>query len=493
MLLLSIRAILHFSPLQMFQRFTCTNSGILSTSMTVPIDFDELPTDEDIMSFFRELGHTGEIKSITDVVVDQMHQPWRTFATLINRSLSGKTTGLDKLCLSRAQILWAMYYKKNVDYVELLWEDFIYQINNKDHKKQDKMYYPRFTKVIIHYFLTKDKTISRRNKTGMHTSRDDYLINTLRFVSTKETTQIYGAILPDSMTSPEMRETKAYKTYLGYATGVPTKKTTRKQSLGVVLRDTPEVSSSMKKGKVTIDQDFHMTHPSGSGAIKIKPSVTNEGTGAKPGVPNVIEEESTKSKDESWGNDENDCNNDHDSSGEGSDQENDRDDDNTQSDNEKESDSKHETDENETKSKFEDNPKGDEDEVIDYTTSMLYDDVGVTLNDPVYADDGSGQKEGADAEMTNAQQGNENLKITFNQIFPLQMHTLFLQWMFLFIMKVSTLEKEVSELRKDDPLNTQVTALVDEHLDSRLGATREEFMNYLSASITARITEQVKI
>nr|GEU55851.1 retrovirus-related Pol polyprotein from transposon TNT 1-94 [Tanacetum cinerariifolium] len=65
-------------------------------------DFDKLPTDEDIVSLFKELGHTEEIKSIIDVVVDQMHQPWRTFATIINRSLSRKTTGLDKLCLSRA-------------------------------------------------------------------------------------------------------------------------------------------------------------------------------------------------------------------------------------------------------------------------------------------------------------------------------------------------------------------------------------------------------
>ncbi|GJW64745.1 hypothetical protein Tco_0116629 [Tanacetum coccineum] len=48
----------------------------------------------------------------------------------------------------------------------------------------------------------------------MHTSRDDYLINTLRFVSTKEETQIYGAILPESLTSPEMKETKTDKTYL---------------------------------------------------------------------------------------------------------------------------------------------------------------------------------------------------------------------------------------------------------------------------------------
>ncbi|GJR25046.1 hypothetical protein Tco_0973573 [Tanacetum coccineum] len=68
-------------------------------------NFDELPTDEVIVSFFKELGHTREIKSITDVVVDQMHQPWRTFATIINKSLPGKTSGLDNLRLSRAQIL----------------------------------------------------------------------------------------------------------------------------------------------------------------------------------------------------------------------------------------------------------------------------------------------------------------------------------------------------------------------------------------------------
>ncbi|GJX52112.1 hypothetical protein Tco_0280481 [Tanacetum coccineum] len=37
-------------------------------------DFDELLSDEEIISFIKELGHKGNIKSITDVVVDQMHQ-----------------------------------------------------------------------------------------------------------------------------------------------------------------------------------------------------------------------------------------------------------------------------------------------------------------------------------------------------------------------------------------------------------------------------------
>ncbi|GKB20247.1 hypothetical protein Tco_0854170 [Tanacetum coccineum] len=50
---------------------------------------------------------------------------------------------------------------------------------------------------------------------------------------------------------------------------------------------------------------------------------------------------------------------------------------------------------------------------------------------------------------------------------------------FQFNNRVTKLEKEVAKLKKNDPLNTQVTALIGEHLDSRLGATRDEFMNYL--------------
>ncbi|GJV57121.1 hypothetical protein Tco_1458126 [Tanacetum coccineum] len=77
------------------------------------------PTFQVVLDAIR-LGHTREINSLNDVVVDQLHQPWRTFAALTNQSLSGKTSGLDKLHLSRAQIIWGMFHQKNVDYVELL-------------------------------------------------------------------------------------------------------------------------------------------------------------------------------------------------------------------------------------------------------------------------------------------------------------------------------------------------------------------------------------
>ncbi|GJR53168.1 hypothetical protein Tco_1403689 [Tanacetum coccineum] len=307
-----------------------------------------LRADEEIVPFLRDLGHTEEINSLNDVVVHQMHQPWRTFAALINRSLSGKTTGLDKLRLSRAQILWGMYHQKNVDYVELLWEDFIYQIDNKAYKKQEKI-----------------------------------------------NNQIYDAILPESLTSLEMKETKAYKTYLGYATGAkppkkarkfkkpaspklttvlispeestgkskrvkrPANKSTKDPERGVVIRETPKMPFSEKKEKVDVTRDFHKTHPSGSGTVtktapsaaKIKPLVISKETGVKPRNPDVTEEESSETK-------------------------------------------------------------GDEDEKMDYTTSQLYDDVDIRLNEPVDTDKGFIQEEGTNAKMTNIHQGNENPEIS---------------------------------------------------------------------------------
>nr|GEX76081.1 hypothetical protein [Tanacetum cinerariifolium] len=121
-------------------------------------EFDEPPTKEEALPFIRELGHSREIKYIID-------------------------------------------------------------IDNKDTKKQDKMFYPRFTKIIIHHLLERDKSISMRNKTFMHTAWDDSLLATIRFVSRHEDTQVYGAILPKSMMNQSLLESVAYKTYYAIVSG----------------------------------------------------------------------------------------------------------------------------------------------------------------------------------------------------------------------------------------------------------------------------------
>ncbi|GJR39261.1 hypothetical protein Tco_1214945 [Tanacetum coccineum] len=229
---------------------------------------------------------------LSTICTDQMHQPWRTFAAIINRCISGKSTGLDRLRESRAQILWAMYNQKNVDYVALLWEDFMYQADNREisSARKEHMPYPRFTKVIIDHFISKDNTISMRNRINLHTVRDDTLLGTLKFVSKTEDCQIYGAVIPDGMINDDIKLSKAYKTYLDYATRKvspkkarkfkkpaslklktvpaspkeptqkgkrvkrPAKKATTVLTSGVVIRDTPDKSLSKNKAPAKISR-----------------------------------------------------------------------------------------------------------------------------------------------------------------------------------------------------------------------------------------------
>ncbi|GJY04931.1 hypothetical protein Tco_0370871 [Tanacetum coccineum] len=167
-----------------------------------------------------------------------------------------------------------------------------------------------------------------------------------------------------------MKESKAYKTYLGYATGevppkvatkfkkaspskkeselvpgdeesikkgkrlkTPAKKSASKPATGIVIREPPVETKSKRKEKEKVDvahgkgiellskvalfeksqmkevrkkslRDFHKTHPSGSGTIaekppsveKITPTVTSKGTGDKPGVPDVTNDDSSESE-----------------------------------------------------------------------------------------------------------------------------------------------------------------------------------------------------
>nr|GEX03944.1 hypothetical protein [Tanacetum cinerariifolium] len=171
--------------------------------------FDELPFKEEILAFLKELGHSGEIKMITDVNINKLHQPWRLFVAVINKCLSGKSTGYDSLRLSQAQILWGMYHKKNINFAYLLWEDFVYPVEHKDTKKSNEMYYPRLTKVIVNFFITKDQSIPRRNKVNWHFARDDHMFTMIKLVSRHQNTQQYGAEPPKTKASVRKKQSRS--------------------------------------------------------------------------------------------------------------------------------------------------------------------------------------------------------------------------------------------------------------------------------------------
>nr|GEX21558.1 hypothetical protein [Tanacetum cinerariifolium] len=158
------------------------------------------------------------------------------------------------------------------------------------------MYYLRFTKVIIHRFMSKDPSIPRRNKVNWHYARYDFIFSTIKVVSRHQNTQQYNAMLPVELTNDEIRNSKAYKEYYAFATGEaapkPKASARRKKSAKATKAKSPSAPSEVARTevqqlKIVLKRSRQHTHISQSGG-----SGTDEGTGSKPEVPDVPTDES---------------------------------------------------------------------------------------------------------------------------------------------------------------------------------------------------------
>ncbi|GJU14673.1 hypothetical protein Tco_1142639, partial [Tanacetum coccineum] len=304
-------------------------------------DFDSLPSEEDTISFLRDLSHSRVINSLNDVVVDQMHQPWRTFAALINKSLSERLVVLT---------------------------NFVFPEQNPlGHVPLEEL----------------PPKIIRKFKKASPSKKDSVPV-----LADEESVQ----------------------------KGKRVKRAAKKSSTTPAAALTEE--AQIKEVKKMSLRDFHKTHASGSGTVedpsrvaKITPTVTSEGTSDKPGVPDVTNDDSTESESESWGNDEDDSYNEHESSDKGDELENESEEQVSNSEKEEESEDD-DQDEDEfihtpspTDDKDDDDLESESDNVIESDEEKGMDDTKEVV-----------KGEGADAEMHDAQQGNENLKTTQEQV-----------------------------------------------------------------------------
>nr|GEV65668.1 hypothetical protein [Tanacetum cinerariifolium] len=189
-------------------------------------------------------------------------------------------------------------------------------------KKRNEMYYPRFTKAIIHQYMSKDPSIPRRNKVNWHYVRNDFMFSMIKLVYRHQNAQQFDAMLPIELTNDEIRNSKAYKEYYAIARGdaaPKNKASVRRTRSSFDISITPPTAAfsprpkAFAKGKQTAKaskanslsalfevamteaqqlklvlkrsmQQTHISQPSGLG--------TDEGTGSKPRVLDVPTDES---------------------------------------------------------------------------------------------------------------------------------------------------------------------------------------------------------
>ncbi|GJU70555.1 hypothetical protein Tco_1256814 [Tanacetum coccineum] len=131
------------------------------THVNLAHPFVSPPAGEQFMDFVNELSYPEEIHFVSKMHVNNLYQSWRAILT-------------------------------NVDYVELLWEEFVQAIQiffahranlNVPTKKPTPHVIPycRFTKLII-FYLGSEHNIHRRPGSPVHVAGDDYLLGNLKFV-----------------------------------------------------------------------------------------------------------------------------------------------------------------------------------------------------------------------------------------------------------------------------------------------------------------------
>nr|GEV26682.1 hypothetical protein [Tanacetum cinerariifolium] len=332
--------------------------------------FDELPFEEEILAFLRYLGHNGEIKKITD----------------------------------------GMYHKKNVDFAYLLWEDFVYQVEHKDAKKSNEMYFPR----------------------------DDQMFTMIKLVLRHQNTQQFGAMLHVELTNEDIRNSAAYKEYYAIASRAAppkTKASVRKMQssfdtimppstasgtrISTSAKGKQPAKSSKTKGlsvlsevalteaeqmklatKISLQQT-HISQASGFGA--------DEGTDIIPGVPDVLtyesdEEISGKSSDE---DDDDDVDDQSDDDNQEDEDEQDDDDQDNNDDQDSDNDVKNSDDESNDDDSHGMNVGGDEGPDAEDDDEELYGDVNINL-------------EGRDVQMTDVHttQVLEDTHVTLTSVNP---------------------------------------------------------------------------
>ncbi|GKA73793.1 hypothetical protein Tco_0780095 [Tanacetum coccineum] len=162
--------------------------------------------------------------------------------------------------------------------------------------------------------MSQDQSIPRRNKVDWHMANDDPILITMRFIPQHEVVQRYGAIIPDYLINPAMKESKAKKSDAAPKPSsnkrvkamAKVAKSGKKKQPALGLETLPDIAlTEAEQMKLAIERSktqLHISQPSGSGA--------HEGTGVTPGVPDVPtyesddEQISWKSSDEEDDDDE---------------------------------------------------------------------------------------------------------------------------------------------------------------------------------------------
>nr|GEZ14680.1 uncharacterized mitochondrial protein AtMg00810-like [Tanacetum cinerariifolium] len=169
------------------------------------------PSSDALIKFVNELGYPKVVRNVSNVVTNDMFQPWRALIMIINLCLTGKTSGFERPRAPVLQILWGIVKQANIDYAERIWEEFTQSIhtfiedkrNLSRHttrkKKTTLIVIPsiRFTKLIIHH-LQRRHRYHPRPDSPLYLPNEEPVLGYLKFSAKVTKREVFRCLFLDS-------------------------------------------------------------------------------------------------------------------------------------------------------------------------------------------------------------------------------------------------------------------------------------------------------
>ncbi|GJY86296.1 hypothetical protein Tco_0500322 [Tanacetum coccineum] len=206
------------------QWFNLNQDTLRDALQITPVDnnraFSSPPTPDTLVEFVNKLGYPKEVVHLSNVTTNDMFQPWRALATIINLCLMGKTSGFERPRALVLQILWGIVNRAHIDYAERVWEEFTQSIHTftedkrklAQHtlgkKKATLILIPsiRFTKLII-FHLQRLHNFHPRPDSPLHLPTEEPVLGHLKFSAKGKQTRTK----PKATEQPTVSKTKAKK------------------------------------------------------------------------------------------------------------------------------------------------------------------------------------------------------------------------------------------------------------------------------------------
>nr|GEW95967.1 monodehydroascorbate reductase [Tanacetum cinerariifolium] len=176
------------------QWFVLTKDTLREALQITPINNNQAfvapPSAEVLVDFVNQLGHPKLVRNVSNIVTNDMFQPWRALTTIINLCLTGKTSGFERPRLRQAESVSAHNWKKRASLI------LIPSI--------------RFTNLIIHHLQMRHK-FHPRPDSPLHLSDDEPVLECLKFSAKGTKREVFRMPIPGSLITANIREASYYQ------------------------------------------------------------------------------------------------------------------------------------------------------------------------------------------------------------------------------------------------------------------------------------------